>query len=160
MALFLSTYVNKIDKKGRVSVPSTFRAALAGQSFPGVVIFRSMRMTALEGCGISRMEQLSQGLDSLTQFSDRQQDLAASLFADSKPVPFDSEGRIIVDAEFLKHAGISDSAAFVGCGATFQIWNPDHFAKHQAEARKRVQQQGLGIELGQQPHANRTGGKA
>src|SRR3546814_16460146 len=28
MALFLSTYVNRIDKKGRVSVPESFRAAL------------------------------------------------------------------------------------------------------------------------------------
>ena len=37
MALFLDTFVNKIDRKGRVSVPATFRAALDGQAFHGIV---------------------------------------------------------------------------------------------------------------------------
>ena len=37
MALFIDTFVNRIDKKGRVSVPATFRAALNGQGFHGIV---------------------------------------------------------------------------------------------------------------------------
>ena len=33
MALFLSTFENKVDTKGRVSVPSQFRSMLHGQDF-------------------------------------------------------------------------------------------------------------------------------
>jgi MraZ protein len=147
MALFLSTYVNKIDKKGRVSVPALFRSALAAQSFQGVVLFRSMRFAAVEGCGMDRMEQLSQGLDNFDQFSEPQADLAASIFADAQPLPFDSEGRILLPDAILKHAKLSDQAAFVGCGATFQLWAPQLFASHQTEARQRAAKSGTGISL-------------
>ena len=58
VALFLSTFVNKIDRKGRVSVPAPFRAALAGQSFHGLVAFRSYKLPAVEAFGFDRMEQI------------------------------------------------------------------------------------------------------
>ena len=47
--MFLSTYVNKVDRKGRVSVPATFRASLAAetQRFPGVIVFPSYKYPAL-----------------------------------------------------------------------------------------------------------------
>src|ERR1700758_4504716 len=61
--LFLSTFVNKVDRKGRVSVPATFRAAVADQSFPGIVVFPSFRHDALDGSGIKRMEEMSDRLD-------------------------------------------------------------------------------------------------
>ena len=49
MALFLSTFVNKIDRKGRISVPASFRVAVAGQSFHGVILYRSHKHPAIEG---------------------------------------------------------------------------------------------------------------
>ncbi len=147
MSLFLSTYVNKIDKKGRISVPASFRTTLAPQSFPGVVLFRSLRSPCLEGSGIDRMQQLSKGLDHLIQFSSEQSDLAASIFADAQQLPFDSEGRISLPESLIEFTKIKDTASFVGCGATFQIWNPDRFKTHQNEARQRVQKQELGIRI-------------
>src|SRR5215472_6878160 len=68
--LFLSTYVNKVDRKGRVSVPATFRAAVADQSFPGIVIFPSLKHEALEASGIKRMEEMSERLNTLDEFSE------------------------------------------------------------------------------------------
>ncbi len=68
MTLFLSTFVNKIDKKGRISVPASFRQALAQQSFQGVVVFRSYKFPAIEGMGIERMERLSSSVDELDLF--------------------------------------------------------------------------------------------
>ncbi len=147
MSLFLATHVNKIDKKGRVSVPASFRATLAQQSFQGVVLFRSLRFGTIEGCGMDRMEKLSQGLDHFVQFSSEQSDLSASIFADAQPLPFDPEGRVMLPEMLIEYAKIDDAAAFVGCGATFQIWNPDLFRKHQSEARARVQKQELGIRI-------------
>lgn len=147
MSLFLATHINKIDKKGRVSVPAGFRATLAKQSFAGVVLFRSLRTQAIEGCGMDRMERLSSGLDDFTQFSTPQNDLAASIFADAQPLNFDAEGRISLPPDLMTHAQLSDTAAFVGCGPTFQIWQPDAFKAHQAKARARAQQQELGIRL-------------
>src|ERR1700732_1459657 len=94
VALFLSTFVNKVDRKGRVSVPASFRAALAGQSFAGIVAFRSFKTAAIEGSGIDRIEEMSARLDTLDQFSEEYESLA-SIFADAQQLPFDGEGRII-----------------------------------------------------------------
>jgi MraZ protein len=148
MALFLSTYVNKVDKKGRVSVPSLFRAALETQKFQGIVVFRSYKHPALEAFGLDRMAQLSQSLDkNFNLFSDTQDDLAASIFADAQQLGFDGEGRITLPDDIAAHAGITESACFVGRGATFQIWAPDTFKQHQMAARTRVQQGNISIAL-------------
>jgi MraZ protein len=80
--LFLSTFVNKVDRKGRVSVPATFRAAVADQRFPGIVVFPSFKYEALDASGINRMDELSARVNTLDEFSDERDNLAI-LFADA-----------------------------------------------------------------------------
>ena len=141
VALFLSTFVNKVDRKGRVSVPASFRAALTGQSFAGIVAFRSFKTAAIEASGIDRIEEMSARLDALDQFSEDNESLA-SIFADAQQLAFDSEGRIVLPQALAEHAGITESAAFVGLGRTFQIWEPEAHKAHQAELRERAKRQG------------------
>ncbi|MGL5784356.1 MAG: division/cell wall cluster transcriptional repressor MraZ [Alphaproteobacteria bacterium] len=140
MGIFLSTFVNRLDKKGRVSVPSSFRASLAHQNFQGIILFRSYTLQAIEGFGIDRMEKLSLQLDTLDLFSDDQNDLAASIFADAHQLPFDGEGRVMLPELLCDHAGLSEQVAFVGRGATFQLWDPDRFKQHQQAARERLKE--------------------
>lgn len=147
MALFLSTYTNKLDRKGRLSVPAPFRAALADQAFKGVVAFRSCKYPALDCFGMDRMESLGHSLDALDLFSDTQDDLAATIFADARPLAFDTEGRIILPEDLITHANLTEQAAFVGRGHTFQIWEPTAFAAWQTEARSRVRSAGLTLKL-------------
>lgn len=147
MALFLSTYINKVDKKGRVSVPASFRTALSGQTFAGIIAFRSPNFPALEACGADRMERLSRSLDDLAMFSQEQDDLAALIFAGSYQLPFDGDGRIVLPDPLAEHAKIGDRAAFVGRGPMFQIWNPEAYADFEAEARKRIKSAGATLRL-------------
>ena len=141
MALFLSTFVNKVDKKGRVSVPAPFRTALVGQSFSGIVAFRSFKLPAIEGSGIDRMEEMSARIDALDEFSE-DRDALSSIFADAEQLAFDGEGRIVLPQSLCDHAGISENAAFVGLGRTFQIWEPQRFERHRDELRERARRQG------------------
>ncbi len=140
MALFLSTFINKIDRKGRVSVPAPFRATLAGQAYHGIVAFPSFRETydAIEACGMERMERLSAGVDRLNPFSDEHDDFANVIFGASVQLPFDGEGRVILPQHLRGHARLGDQAAFVGRGATFQIWEPESLRAFQDEARRRA----------------------
>jgi MraZ protein len=140
--LFLSTYVNKVDRKGRVSVPATFRASLLAQRFPGIVVFPSYKYDALDASGIERIEELTARLDTLEQFSDEHENLATLLFGASQRLPFDNEGRVLLPPNLAAHAQITDSAAFVGLGRSFQIWEPSRFAVHQAALRERARRQG------------------
>jgi MraZ protein len=141
LALFLSTFVNKVDRKGRVSVPAPFRNALAGQSFAGIIAFRSFKLPTIEGSGIDRMEEMSARIDALDEFSE-DRDALSAIFADALQLPFDGEGRIVLPPALAEHAGFSENAAFVGLGKTFQIWEPQRFEQHQKELRERARRQG------------------
>ncbi|MBS0272057.1 MAG: division/cell wall cluster transcriptional repressor MraZ [Proteobacteria bacterium] len=147
MTLFLSTFINKLDKKGRVSVPASFRLALSGQTFQGIVAFRSYKLPTIEGMGMDRMQRLSDSVDQLDLFSDAQDDLTATIFADSQMLAFDGDGRVILSQHLLDHAHIKEMVVFVGRGTTFQIWNPEAFERHQQEARKRVQEKQATLKL-------------
>ena len=147
MALFLSTYVNKVDRKGRVSVPAPFRGTLSGQNYSGFVAFRSYRVPAIEALDMLRMEQISASADRLDLFSDEHDDLSATIFADATQLTFDGEGRITLPKDLADHADIADHAAFVGRGRTFQIWEPDAFIRHQEAARDRARSQRMTMRL-------------
>jgi len=147
MALFLSTFINKIDKKGRISVPASFRATLADQAYPGIIIFRSYKHPALDGMGIDRMQKLSDSVDTMDLFSDAQDDLTTSIFADSHMLAFDGDGRVMLPQLLIDHAKLTDTAAFVGRGATFQIWNPKTFELMQDQARARVREGQVTLKL-------------
>ncbi len=131
MSLFLSSFENRIDTKGRISVPASFRATLNNENFTGVVLYRSFTNKCIEGLSMSRMEQLATATDKMGVFDNALDDLSALLFADARHLQFDVTGRIIIPNDLLKHAGIKDKALFVGRGNSFQIWNPDEFRKVQ-----------------------------
>ena len=123
MALFLSTHVNKVDKKGRVSVPAQFRSAVVGQSFPGIVAFRSFSLAVIDAAGIERMEKYSEELDALAEGTARFEEVRAML-ADARQLAFDGEGRIVLPDDLASFANIHDEAAFVGQGRHFYICEP------------------------------------
>ena len=148
MALFLSRFDNKVDQKGRVSVPASFRADLTSDTFAGAVAFPSPRNNrALDACDIGRMKHLSDGIDTFNPFSDEFGDLATAILTKSHRLPFDGEGRIILPKPLLQHAGITNIATFAGRGATFQIWAPEAYDAYEAEATGRAEEQAVKFEL-------------
>ena len=140
--LFFSTYVNKVDRKGRVSVPATFRSTLATHRHPSQIIaFPSFRLPALECTGSDRMEEMQERIESLEQFSEEQENLS-QLFADAHPLLIDGEGRVILPERLKEHAHIASDVAFVGLGAMFQLWDPRRYDEHSAAVRERSRRQG------------------
>jgi MraZ protein len=137
--LFLSSFANKVDAKGRAAVPATFRAACAGDAFAGVVLFRSFTGKCIEGMTMARMETLADATDSGDIFDAKLDELTAMLFADARQLAFDVTGRIVIPADLLAHAGIDGEAVFVGRGRSFQIWSPAEFARVQAESLSKLQ---------------------
>jgi MraZ protein len=143
VALFLATIVNKVDSKGRVSVPAPFRAALGPEADHGLILFRAHSHECLEGFAYSYMKELSERLDQFDMFSAEQDDLATAVFGDAVQAAIDGDGRIVLPAPLIQHARIDGEAAFVGMGKKFQIWNPATFDKRRNQARERVKSQGL-----------------
>ena len=138
--MFLSSYENKLDKKGRVSVPASFRSHLSTLGYNGFVAYPSFNHEALEGCSEDRIEKLSNTIDSLNPFEEKRDYFATSVLSESLSIQFDSEGRVLITDKLLKHAKIKSSILFVGLGKTFQIWEPKSFEKFKIAARKKAYQ--------------------
>ena len=117
--MFLSNYENKIDKKGRVSVPATFRAHLNSIGYNGFVSYPSFNNPALEACSQDRIEKLSNAIDSLNPFEERRDYFAISVLSESENLQFDTEGRVSISEKLLNHARIKNTVLFVGLGKTF-----------------------------------------
>lgn len=146
MGVFTGIQTNKVDKKGRVSVPRTFRALFEGETFQGVYVFPSFRQPALEACPEGFMERIVDSLEDLPLFSDDQDDLSI-IVESAQRLPFDPEGRIVLPDDFREVAGIKDEAAFVGRGRTFQIWAPKAYADARKPAFERAKSRGLTLKL-------------
>ncbi len=135
--MFLSIYENKLDKKGRVSVPASFRSYLSSLGYNGVVCYPSFNNQSIEAWSQDRIEKISNAIDALNPFEEKKDYFATSILSESINLQFDSEGRISLTPKLLKHAKIKNSMLFVGQGKTFQIWEPNVFEKFRVQARKK-----------------------
>ena len=132
MARFTSTYVNKVDRKGRVSVPAPFRSALDGSGGTLVYVKPNHALGAIDGLSEAWMEQIQDRIDELDIYSEERIALETREFAETTRLPLDPEGRMILPRELMTAAGITDQATFVGLGRYFQIWQPENFDAHRS----------------------------
>lgn len=133
--LFMDTIINKVDAKGRVSLPADYRA-IARENESEIICYRSLTAPCIEGCLEDLLEKLASDIENSTDFfSQTQDDLTNLIFGDAKRFATDSTGRIVLTEKLLNHAQITDSAVFVGKGRKFQIWNPQNWAKEEERIR-------------------------
>jgi MraZ protein len=133
MLVFYGTHINKVDRKGRVSVPAPFRTALTKAGAAEIILFPSFTAKALEGMGPDILEALAKGSFSTYNFFARDtNNLATQIFEAARPFEWDSEGRIGLPEDFVTHAGLGEQVAFVGKGRFFQVWSPEGFAAQRA----------------------------
>jgi len=148
MALLVGRHLNKIDKKGRVSVPKPYREAVLAEGFAGVYIYPYFKYPALEGAGEAFMQRISASLeDNLELFSEAQEDLAAIMLENTFQLAFDTDGRISLPQELCQHAGLDGQALFVGRGSRFQIWSPDTYEEYRGGALERAKATGATLKL-------------
>ena len=135
--MFLSTYANKLDKKGRVSVPASFRSYISNLGYNGIVCYPSFNHECIEAWPQDRIEKITNTIDSLNPFDEKKDYFATSILSESINLQFDSEGRILLTQKLLKHAKIKNSMLFVGQGKTFQNWESKSFKKFKVKEKKK-----------------------
>ena len=138
MDLFVSKYFNNIDKKGRVSLPSSFRNALPKSKSNEIILYKSIKTHSIEGCGVERLNEIAQRINNLDFFSEDHDDFSTSIFSEIIPTKLDREGRFLIPEELKNYANITDQAAFFGQGHFFQIWEPKKGLSNSENSRKRL----------------------
>jgi MraZ protein len=131
----MSSTVNKIDSKGRISIPAPFRSVLEFQGYPGVYLFPSFTSRAIDGGGQELIDQISLSVEKMQLFSEETDALSTALFSDTYSLSYDQDGRVSLPELLIEHANLRERVIFVGQGRKFQMWNPDDFKLFKRETK-------------------------
>lgn len=156
MAGFVSHFTNRLDAKGRVSIPAPFRSVLAKDGYDGLYAIASPHCPAVDAGGNALLTEIQTRLDAFSKLSADHDALAVALFGASETPKVDGDGRIVISEMVREHTGVSDQVTFAGLGYKFQIWEPEKFREHRAEAQRRA----LAMLSGQTAPAPLAGGSA
>jgi MraZ protein len=138
MDRFLSSATNRIDAKGRVSVPAPFRAVLQKRGYTDLYALRALDQPALDVGGTDLLERYEQRIALEDPFMQTADDMSFFVHGDGAFLKLDQDGRITVTDFVREHTGISNEATFVGRGSFFQIWEPSRLADHSQSVRRRL----------------------
>jgi MraZ protein len=135
---FVSNYTNRLDAKGRVSIPAPFRSVLVRDGFDGLYCCPTLDRQAVDAGGNRLRNQIRESLAGFEAFSEDHEYLSTTLIGESEILKIDQDGRVVLSDAIKEHAGIADRVSFVGQGYKFQIWEPERFATYREEAKNRV----------------------
>ena len=138
MNRFLGHVTNRIDAKGRVSVPAHFRSIIQAAGHTELYALRSLHLPALDAGGPELLRRFDNHLDSEDPFAETADDMSFYLHADGGFLKLDGDGRITVTDFMREHTGISSDVTFAGANTHFQMWHPDRFEAHRAKVRQRL----------------------
>lgn len=132
--MFLGRFEHTIDDKGRLTIPSHFRAALAA----GVVITRG-----IDGCLFifprARWEELAakfEQMPAITQEDTRS--LERFFFTEAIDCVPDKQGRVLIPTYLREYAHLQDQAIVAGVRQRVEVWNPAAFEQDSARLEKNV----------------------
>lgn len=138
MDRFVSNLALRLDAKGRVSIPASFRSVLARDGFEGLYCYPTLDRPALDAGGHALLAEIEALIARFHPFSNERERFATALYGTSDVLRMDAEGRVVLPEALKTHAGIKDAVAFVGLGSKFQIWEPNRFRSELAEATEQV----------------------
>ena len=131
MDLFISKFFNKIDKKGRVSLPSSFRNVLPKSNRNEIILYKSIKSPSIEGCGVGRLKEIAKRINNLDFFSEDYDDFSTSIFSEIVTSNIDKEGRFLIPEDLKQYANIKTEAAFFGQGHFFSnLGTKNRFKKY------------------------------
>lgn len=131
--IFTGTFENKVDAKGRVSIPAAFRALIQSSKSRELALFPSFRFSCLEGMSFDLLSALARQGSKVSLFAKGKANPYSILFRSTQRLNIDDAGRITLPDSFIERAGLNKTAVFTGEGHAFQIWSPEAQAQQAAE---------------------------
>lgn len=126
---------HKVDTKGRVSIPASFRRVLEASDpnwQPGgnpelVIVYGDQRRKFLEVYTIEAINEVDDKIDALPRGSMQRKMLQRMFHGQSFPTNVDETGRLVLPAKLRSKIDLDNEAFFIAAGDTFQIWKPETY---------------------------------
>lgn len=126
---------HKVDAKGRVSIPASFRRVLeagdpnwkSGEAPELVIVYGDHRRSYLECYTMNAIEEVDAKIDALPRGSMQRKMLQRLFHGQSFPTNVDETGRLVLPAKLRQKIALEGEAFFIAAGDTFQIWKPETY---------------------------------
>ncbi len=126
---------HKVDTKGRVSIPASFRRVIeasdpnwtTGLAPELVIVYGDSRRSYLECYTMEAIEEVDAKIDALPRGSQARKMLQRLFHGQSFPTTIDETGRLVLPAKLRNKVDLEKEAFFIAAGDTFQIWKPETY---------------------------------
>lgn len=143
---FRGESLNKVDSKGRVSIPADYRAVLRaadperGEGEPPrvVIVYGFDDQTYLECYTMEAAAEVDSKIRTLPRKSKRRQTLERYFHTRSHLTSVDETGRLVLPQKLRDKIGLTDTAYFAATSDTFQIWKPEIYEAETAKEEEEL----------------------
>lgn len=126
---------HKVDSKGRVSIPASFRRVIEScdpdwtEGLPPrlILVYGGATREFLEGFTIEAMDEVDDKISKFPRGSAKRKAMERLYSAQSVEIVVDDTGRIVLPAKLREKIGLDGMARFVASGDTFEIWKPESY---------------------------------
>lgn len=130
---------HKVDAKGRVSIPASFRRVLeagdpswqSGSNPELVIVYGDQRRSFLECYTMDAIAEVDAKIDALPRGSMQRKMLQRMFHGQSFPTNVDETGRLVLPAKLRQKVDLESEAFFIAAGDTFQIWKPETYEEEE-----------------------------
>ncbi len=118
--MFLGSYNNKIDKKGRLAIPFQYRNQLTDSAVICRDIYGKECLCLYPEDAWEKFTEKVNAMPSVVG-----NELKRYLYSGSCNVEFDAQGRVLIPAKLREHAHLESAVAVIGMGERLELWNAD-----------------------------------
>jgi len=133
--IFRGESLNKVDGKGRVSIPALYRRVIEasdpnwteGLNPELIIVYGDHRRHYLECYTVEAMQEVDAKIAALPRGSQARKHLQRLFHGQSFPTSIDETGRLVLPAKLRRKIDLEGEAFFIAAGDTFQIWKPETY---------------------------------
>ena len=116
-----------MDSKGRMAVPTRYRAALSEICQGDLVITIDMKSTCLTLSPLPEWKKFEAKVAALPALDDLGEMLSRFVIGQAKDIQLDNNGRILIPSELREYAQIDKKLILVGRTQRLEIWAEDNW---------------------------------
>ena len=136
MDRFVSHFTNRLDAKGRVSIPASFRSVLSKDGFEGLFVHPALEQPAFDCGGHALLREIDGLLNVYSPYSPERDLFSTALLGTSEILKIDSEGRVFLTETIKSYACIASEVTFVGQGHKFRNLGAGAFSRASRRGQK------------------------
>jgi MraZ protein len=120
--MFRGQFEHAMDAKGRISLPSRFRDALAASGEPRVIVTQALGMHCLDVFSIKSWEALEERVLALPRFDPKVLDFKRVYVSPAVECELDAQSRILIPPNLRAHAKLDKQVVWAGMIEKAELW--------------------------------------